>query len=577
MNAAATPSQRRFSRRLAPRAAATVAKRRVRFSLFILLALLVAVVATGLFATYNLYRSAEDRYVKVAFPLRTLTRDVLFRMSEEESGVRGYMITTNRSSLKPYTEGRKAVLADLRLIRKLTRQHPALANRLRDVEQQVVGLHGFYDRLIVFVADGKVGQARAQREVLDGEQRAVRFQNTASLMQNDIDRFVASTRNAQHATYTRTLATLGIAGALALAVAAALLFNVPERLRRLYAAEEEARQRAEQGANASRALEHVSDAVLLVDDEGSIRFWNAAAEQLFGVAAPAAVARRAATIVPEYAQLVEAAERQERFVPVRIAGDEHWLAPALSTFEGGSVLAVRDATAGYVLERARTDFVATASHELRTPLTTVYGGARTLIARRDQLTPEQSERLLRMIEQESDHLVQIVDQLLVSAQLDRGSLHLDESTCDVPLLCAAVVDSARVRAPARITLELVTPQSMEPIRCDESLLRQVLVNLVENAIKYSLDGGRIDVQVSDEPTRVRIDVRDEGPGIPPSEQERIFEKFYRLDAAMMGGVGGSGLGLYISREIVAQMGGTLNVRSLPGSGSTFTVALPRRS
>src|SRR5205085_4620707 len=116
---------------------------------------------------------------------------------------------------------------------------------------------------------------------------------------------------------------------------------------------------------------------LLVDDEGSIRFWNGAAEQLFGVAPAAAVARRAATIVPDYARLVEAAQRQERFVPVRIGGDEHWLAPALSTFEGGSVLAVRDATAGYVLERARTDFVATASHELRTPLTTVYGGAPT--------------------------------------------------------------------------------------------------------------------------------------------------------------------------------------------------------
>jgi PAS domain S-box-containing protein len=576
VTSAATRSEQSVRQAGAPTTAAVAAKRRVRYSLFVLLVLLVAVVATGLFATYNLYRSAEDRYVKVAFPLQTLTRDVLFQMAREESGVRGYMITTNRRSLKPYTAGRQGVTKDLAEIEKLTRGRPSLARRLRDVQRQVVSLHGFYDRLITFVADGQ-GLAQAKREVLDGEQRAQRFRRTALLMQGDIAAFVSKTRDEQHATYVRTLLTLTIAGLLALAVAGTLLFNVPERLRVLYAAEEEARQRAEQGANASRALEHVSDAVLLVDDDGAIRFWNEAASQLFGVAPEAAVSRRAAAIVPDYDRLLEAAEREDRFVPVRIGGDEHWLSPALSRFDGGTVLAVRDATAGYVLERARTDFVATASHELRTPLTTVYGGARTLIARGDQLTAEQSERLLRMIEQESDHLVQIVDQLLVSAQLDRGSLHLDESTCDVAALCEGVVESARVRAPSRITLDLDTPDGEATIRCDESLLRQVVVNLVENAIKYSNGGGHIEVRVSDEPARVRIDVQDDGPGIPPSEQERIFEKFYRLDASMMGGVGGSGLGLYISREIVTQMGGTLSVRSQPGTGSTFTVSLPRRA
>jgi signal transduction histidine kinase len=100
---------------------------------------------------------------------------------------------------------------------------------------------------------------------------------------------------------------------------------------------------------------------------------------------------------------------------------------------------------------------------------------------------------------------------------------------------------------------------------------------VENAIKYANGGSHIELRVSDDPMRVRIDVSDDGPGIPLSEQERIFEKFYRLDAGMKGGVGGSGLGLYISREIVTQMGGTLSVRSQPGEGSTFSVTLPRRA
>ena len=101
------------------------------------------------------------------------------------------------------------------------------------------------------------------------------------------------------------------------------------------------------------------------------------------------------------------------------------------------------------------------------------------------------------------------------------------------------------------------------------------MNLVENAIKYSPDGGRIEVRLADFADRIRIDVSDQGLGIPPSEQGRIFEKFYRLDADMTRGVGGSGLGLYISREIVEQMGGVLSVRSRRGTGSTFTVTLPR--
>src|SRR5438552_17212712 len=113
--------------------------------------------------------------------------------------------------------------------------------------------------------------------------------------------------------------------------------------------------------------------------------------------------------------------------------------------------------------------------------------------------------------------------------------------------------------------------------CDPPRLRQVIVNLVENAIKYSPGGGKIEVRVVDGPDRVRIDVQDEGLGIPPSEQARIFEKFYRLDAEMARGVGGSGLGLYISREIVTQLGGTLTVESAPGTGSTFTVRLPHHA
>jgi two-component system phosphate regulon sensor histidine kinase PhoR len=260
---------------------------------------------------------------------------------------------------------------------------------------------------------------------------------------------------------------------------------------------------------------------------------------------------------------------------VLLEGSERWLSPVLREFDGGSVVAVRDATAAYALERARTDFVATASHELRTPLTAVYGGAATLLARRDQLTTSQQDRLLRLITQEAEHLTVIVDQLIVSAQLDRGTLRVTDEECDVAAVCRTVVDAAQLRATPGRMIALERPTALAPIRCDATLLRQVLANLVDNALKYS--EADVLVRVTDGTSSVRVEVADRGPGVPASEQERIFEKFFRLDAEMATGVGGSGLGLYISREIVSQLGGTLAIDSRVGQGSTFVVTLPRRA
>ena len=551
--------------------AALLAKRRVQVALSTLLALLIALIATGFVGAIVLYRSAENRYVEVALPLQTLTRDVLFRVTEEESGVRGYIVTGQyRSSLAPYFEGKRVLQADLRRIRELTDNRPQLAERTRAVAAQAQSLRGFYDRLIAFVHDGKEGREKAKHDVLDAERRAARFRSTLALMRDDVNAFISDTHAAQHRTYLATLAMLGAAGALALFIASMLLRRVPERLRQAYAEQE-------QSAQASRALAHVSEAVFLVDEDEQIRYWNPAAEQLYGVAADDAVGQPARGVIVDYDELIEAAEHGDPFVPVVLEGSERWLAPVVRTFDGSSVVAVRDATAAYALERARTDFVATASHELRTPLTAVYGGATTLLARGDELRPSQRESLLNLIAEEAAHLTGIVDQLLVSAQLDRGTLRIDESECDVAELCNAVVAAARLRSPAGVTVAIHLPSAIEPLRCDPSLLRQVLVNLVDNAVKYSVGGGTVLVRVTDGESSVRIDVVDQGLGIPSAEQERIFEKFYRLDVEMTRGVGGSGLGLYISREILQQLGGTLTLESHVGRGSTFTITLPRRA
>ena len=232
-------------------------------------------------------------------------------------------------------------------------------------------------------------------------------------------------------------------------------------------------------------------------------------------------------------------------------------------------------TEEHALEKTRSDFVATASHELRTPLAAVYGAVRTL--RRDdvELTDADRAQFLEMIESEATRLAKIVDQILLAGQLDADAVEFELVECDLEEVAAGVIDSAALHLPESISLDL-SVDGAAPIRCDENKLRQVLVNLVDNAVKYSPEGGRVELRVRSENGSCLIEVADEGLGIPEDERERIFEKFYRLDPQQTQGVGGSGLGLYICRELVERMNGRLRVESEPGKGSRFTVELPLR-
>jgi len=178
-----------------------------------------------------------------------------------------------------------------------------------------------------------------------------------------------------------------------------------------------------------------------------------------------------------------------------------------------------------------------------------------------------------MIESETGHLSQIVDQILLAGQLDAGAVEIELGECNPADVASAVIESASVHLPDGVSLRLAR-NGTQRIVCDENKLRQVLTNLIDNAVKYSPDGGQVEIRLAAEDGECLIQVADEGLGIPSSELERIFEKFYRLDPQQTRGVGGSGLGLYICRELVERMNGRIEVDSEPGRGSRFTVALP---
>jgi PAS domain S-box-containing protein len=340
---------------------------------------------------------------------------------------------------------------------------------------------------------------------------------------------------------------------------------------------------AQRGANAAQALAYVADGVVLLDPEAIVRHWNPAAASITGVSEEDALGRPVSEVVPAWDALTShvplvapGAAARPVTVPLVLGGQERWVSVSGVEFaRGRRVYALQDVTEEHALEKARSDFVATASHELRTPLAAVYGAVRTLRREDVELRDADRTQFLEMIESEATRLARIVDQILLAGQLDADAVELELSECDPSDIAARVLESAQLHVPETIQLSLDVDGSPK-ISCDEHKLRQVLVNLVDNAVKYSPGGGRVELRVRNGDGSCEIEVVDEGLGIPPAEQERIFEKFYRLDPQQTHGVGGSGLGLYICRELVERMDGRLSVESEPGKGSRFRVELPAR-
>ena len=339
-------------------------------------------------------------------------------------------------------------------------------------------------------------------------------------------------------------------------------------------------RRSDQRAQAARALAFVADGVLLVDEDGIVRIWNAAAEVITGLREQDVVGRPVTEAVQGWASIaahvpVAAGPGTPRAetVPVELERGERWLSISGVSLPGGTVYAFRDLTEERRVERLKSEFVSTISHELRTPLAAIYGAALTL--RRDEpALLAQREGLLDVVATESERLARIVNDILWVSRLESGTLHVAVERCDAGELASVVIAAARAHLPGNLTLSLETETDVPPVEADADKVRQILTNLIDNAVKYSPDGGKITLRIGHDDACVRFAVADQGLGVPAQEYGRIFEKFYRLDPELTRGVGGTGLGLYISRELVRRMNGRIRRRVRRRNGSTFTVELP---
>ena len=323
-------------------------------------------------------------------------------------------------------------------------------------------------------------------------------------------------------------------------------------------------------------LANIADGIVAVDHEGRVVLWNDAAVEITGVPAAEALGRTPVEVLRRELQS-ERGTTATRLVSIPRGSDEVWLALSEAVMSdpaglvAGRIFAFRDISAEYAVEQMKTDFVSSVSLELRAPLTTIYGFAQTLLREDVAFTEDDRRTFLDFIAREAERLTVTVDALLQVARLETGDLAVALEPTDVAAVVSELVSStgSSGRNGHRLIADIAA--EMPPARADPVKLRDVLDQLVSNAVKFSPDGGTVTVSARRAGDAVEVAVVDEGTGIPVSEHERIFGKFVKAGS---GGGRGTGVGLFIAQGLVREMGGRIHVDSREGQGSRFAFRLP---
>jgi two-component system, OmpR family, phosphate regulon sensor histidine kinase PhoR len=332
------------------------------------------------------------------------------------------------------------------------------------------------------------------------------------------------------------------------------------------------------GARLRTILDSMVEAVFVVDQSGRVTLTNRALDELLH--RDARGSRPKNVIRSKDLRLAIRRARKERAATqVELEGE---IGGKVRTFHaqvsplpghGGVVTVLHDVTSLKAADRVRRDFVANASHELRTPLTAIRGFAETLwdgaIA-----DPEAGPRFVDGILRHTARLQRLTEDLVLLSRAESPEQDYEPSHTDVAKLAeegVASLDSSARKKGIRVQLEVPEPVHLS---VNERAFEGVLINLVDNAIKYSHPGGEVRVSVVREAGQLVLSVRDSGVGIPPELQQRIFERFFRVDKGRSRDEGGTGLGLSIVRHLTSRMGGTIELESAPGAGSLFRIRLP---
>jgi two-component system phosphate regulon sensor histidine kinase PhoR len=342
------------------------------------------------------------------------------------------------------------------------------------------------------------------------------------------------------------------------------------------------RQVSKDAAEVRAVLTALADGLLVVDSSQHILICNPAFEQLYGQSRIATgtalldIVRDSDVIEPIRAALNHARARvAEVTAPDRKKQLQLTAVPITQNGEASGVVAVfHDISRLKQVDEIRRDFVANVSHELRTPLSIFHGNLETLLEPGD-LDEDETRHIYEVMKRHSDRLNLLVNDLLSLARLESKEANLQLAEIKLRDFLEDVTgDWAKRLAGKNLRLELEVPDNFPTVHADERRLEEVVHNLLDNAVKYSHQNGRILIQAGEPDEEVVLSVRDEGVGIAANDLPRIFERFYRADRARSRELGGTGLGLSIVKHIAQLHGGRVEAESVVGQGTTIRVILP---
>lgn len=325
---------------------------------------------------------------------------------------------------------------------------------------------------------------------------------------------------------------------------------------------------------------HMTDGIVAFSREGEVIQFNPAAEKMLGFGF-AGTDLRFDDIFGEVASLTQVLRLKsdqvvegERSIGARSL--DIFLAPFYGENAQGGILAViHDVTEQRRSDEMRREFVANVSHELRTPITNVRSYAETLVEAGGEMPRDTIERFLGVILSESDRMNKIVQDLLALSKFDAGEIDFHREPFDAAASARSIYEAMRLDVAKRgLDLSLSLPAQAAMVLGDKARIEQVIINITSNAVRYTPAGGSVELCVTGTESEVLIIVRDTGIGIPKEDIPRIFDRFYRVDKARSRAMGGTGLGLSIAFEIVHRHGGSIDIDSQVGVGTTVTIRLP---
>lgn len=345
----------------------------------------------------------------------------------------------------------------------------------------------------------------------------------------------------------------------------------------------------------SAVLSSVADGVYVVDNNRRISLWNRSAEKITGFGAEEMVGREC-----HQAMKPPVGEEERVCAPLcdttpeldsasagiayealtcRKDGEKIWLSVSAAPIrDGGEVSGIvhvfRDISEYKEIDQMKSDFVATVSHELRTPLTSILGFSKTLLRTDANFSEESRQLFLTEIVREGERLARLIEDVLSVSRIEAGKLRLELKPVEIaPAVGQVVKNVSKLTSIHNFVINV--PGTIPPVIADADKLYQVLLNLVVNAVKYSPNGGDVVVSASEEDESIRFMVADQGVGISEEHLPHVFERFYRAGPRSKRGATGTGLGLYVSRNLIEQMGGRIWVESQVGHGSKFYFELPK--